>query len=122
MRRAVRITAVIAFALAASPVYGQEVAKEAEVAGKTQSRALQWAADTGKVAGAATFCAMDTDVVEEYISIAQAKIAATANDNVDRVVARIEFGNIFNVASSQEPLGGCENFAQLFPQEARKLN
>lgn len=122
MRRAVQLTAVLVFALAAGPVYGQEVAREAEVAEKVESRALQWATDTGRVAGGATFCAMDVEVVEEYISIAQAKIAATANDNVDRVVARIEFGNIFNVASSQEPLGGCENFAQLFPQEARKLN
>lgn len=122
MRRAVRITAILVFALAAGPVYGQQVTKEAELAEKTGSRALQWAADTGKVAGGATYCAMDTNVIEEYISIAQAKIAATANDNVDRVVARIEFGNIFNVASSQEPLGGCENFAELFPQELRKLN
>jgi hypothetical protein len=111
--------AITAIALAAGQATAQELDKKVE---KTESRALQWAEDTAKVAGAAAFCALDSDTVEEYISRAQAKIAATANDKVDRVVARIEFGNVYNVASSQEPLGGCKIFAQLFPQEASKLN
>ncbi len=119
MRPAFQILAVTAFALAAGQGIAQEVVKEAE---RTESRALQWAVDTAKVAGAAAYCALDTDTVEEYIALAQGKIAATANDKVDRVVARIEFGNVYNVASSQEPTGGCEIFARLFPQEASKLN
>lgn len=119
MIRAVQIIALTAFALAASQLSAQETVKEAE---KTESRALQWAEDTAKVAGAAAYCALDADTVEEYIGLAQAKIAAIANDKVDRVVARIEFGNVYNVASSQEPTGGCTIFAQLFPQEASKLN
>lgn len=119
MRRVVKILTVTILALAGSPASAQELV---EAPGQTASRALLWATDSGKVAGAASFCALDTDVVEDYISRAQVKIAAIANDKVDRVVARIEFGNVFNVASSQEPTGGCENFAQLFPQEANKLN
>lgn len=119
MRRAVYFLTVTIFSLAASPVFAQAIVEQPE---EPKSRALSWAADTGRVAGAASFCALDTDTVEGYVALAQAKIAAIANDKVDRVVARIEFGNMFNVASSQEPVGGCENFAQLFPQEANKLN
>lgn len=120
MRRVTGIAAVFVFTLAAVPGHSQELAKEFEE--RAVSRAVQWAADTGKVAGAANFCALDADAVEDYIAVAQAKIAAIANDKVDRVVARIEFGNIYNVATSQEPLGGCKNFALIFPQEVRKLN
>lgn len=119
MRRNVWTVAVTAFTLTASQVCAQGMAGETRTA---QTRAMQWAADTAKVAGGAAFCALDIEIIEEYIAIAQAKIAATANDKVDRVVARIEFGNVYNVASSQEPLGGCENFTKLFPREASKLN
>ncbi len=86
------------------------------------SRANQWAADTAMVAGGATYCAFDDEVVENYIAAAQAKIAAEANDEVEVVVARIEFSHKYNAASSREPLGGCENFATLFVHEAAKLN
>lgn len=120
MRRAAIMATLIILALAGGQVSAQEIAKkETEVA---ESRAMLWASDTAKVAGSASFCAMDVDVVEDYISRAQAKIAAIANDKIDRVVARIEFGNVYNVASSQVPVGGCANFAQLFPQESNKLN
>ena len=119
MRCAVQILTVIFLALAGNFASSQEVADKAEV---KESRALQWAVDTAKVAGAASFCALGVDTVEDYISRAQAKIAAIASDKVDRVVAKIEFGNVYNVASSQEPTGGCTNFAQLFPQESSKLN
>lgn len=119
MRRAAHILTVTILALAAGPVFAQAIVEEPK---ETESRALSWAGDTAKIAGAASFCGLDSDTVESYVALAQAKIAAIASDKVDRVVARIEFGNVFSVASSQEPVGGCENFAQLFPQEANKLN
>lgn len=106
---------LIAIMLQAAPV-----AKEPP--SSNTSRASQWAQDTAIVAGGATYCAFDTEVLENYIAAAQARIAAEAKDEVEIVVARIEFSHKYNAASSRAPLGGCENFAALFVHEAAKLN
>lgn len=79
-----------------------------------RSRAEQWAEDTAKIAGAATFCNLDQEEIENYINRAHAKIAANANDEVDLVIARVHFSNTYNRASSVEPAEGCEAFTLYF--------
>lgn len=98
------------------------MAATAQVKKEPESRAMQWASDTAHVAGGATYCAFDQEEVENYIASAQAKIAALAKDDVERVLAKVEFSNVYNVASSREPDVGCQNFAKLFAMEASKLN
>lgn len=85
-----------------------------ELSEPDRSRAEQWAEDTAKVAGAATFCELDQEEIENYINRAHAKIAAHAKDEVDLVIARVHFSNIFNRASSVEPAEGCEAFILYF--------
>lgn len=86
------------------------------------SRAKQWATDTAMVAGGAKFCELDPEILEIYITSAQAKIASVATDDVDLVVAKVEFSHVFSVAVSRAPLGGCANFGKLFAHESAKLD
>lgn len=79
-----------------------------------RTRAEQWAEDTAKIAGAATFCKLDQEEIENYINRAHAKIAANAADEVDLVIARVHFSNIYSRASSIEPDEGCEAFTIYF--------
>lgn len=81
------------------------------------SEAQKWAKETGYVAGSAKFCKFEEDVVEHYISRAYAKIAHEATDKEDLIVARIDFSNSLNSASSQKPRNGCEAFKEVFKRE-----
>ena len=86
-----------------------------------ESRATQWALETGRIAGGATFCALDPEVLETYILHAQARIASEAHNDVDLVVARITFNNTLDTSSIKEPKGGCEGFDEVFTRELARL-
>ncbi len=97
----------------ALPAFGQDTAK---------ADANQFAARTGAIAGAATFCKLEADLVENYIDRAQALIASQTDDDVGLVVARIGFTSSFNISSSKEPAGGCPRFAKEFPALVKAIN
>lgn len=78
------------------------------------SPATAIARQAGAVAGAAIFCQIDQHEQEIYLDRAQARIALSAHDEVDLVVARIAFSNEKNHASAIEPDSGCEEFMRQF--------
>lgn len=85
------------------------------------TEAQKWARETGYVAGAAKFCSFDQDLIENFISRAYAKLAETATDKEDLIVARIEFSNTMSSASSKEPGDGCEDFKETFRRESARI-
>ncbi len=89
-------------------------AMAAAQAAATPSPATAFARQAGAVAGAAIFCQIDRQKQEIYLDRAQAKIALSARDEVDLVVARISFSNEKNYASAIEPDSGCEEFMRQF--------
>jgi len=102
---------IILFALAAAflanPAGGQ-ILKE------TKTEAIKIAAQAGEIAGGGYFCQVDGDLLDEFITLAYARIATEAVDKVDRVVAQLEFSNNYSAWSSRNPLGGCEAFREDF--------
>ena len=83
-------------------------------ASTTPSPATALARQAGAVAGGAIFCQIDQEKQEIYVDRAQARIALSAVDDVDLVVARVAFSNQKNHASAVEPDGGCEEFMRQF--------
>lgn len=78
------------------------------------SQATEYARLTGALAGTAAYCKIDLDDRELYINRAQAKIALSARDEVELVVAKIAFSNQLNHASVLEPESGCKEFRTRF--------
>lgn len=89
---------------------------------EAQGRANIWAIETGEVAGAAVFCEIEKDILENYITRAQAKIATESHSDVDLVVARITFTNTMNTTSIKAPAEGCKAFGERFERESLRLN
>ncbi|MGY8986651.1 MAG: hypothetical protein ACKVIX_08505 [Sphingomonadales bacterium] len=87
-----------------------------------KTRANEWAKETGLLAGSASFCKIDEKTLEVYINKANSKIIATATDNTDIVVSKVEFSNFFNRASAIEPEEGCDAFVKLFSRELARIN
>jgi hypothetical protein len=93
-----------------------------EAVDTNDSRAQIWAGETGVIAGGANFCKIDPELIESYISRAQARIASESRSDVELVVARITFSNTMNTSSISEPEGGCEDFADRFDRENIRLD
>ena len=101
--------------LSGAPAWGQEPA------GAATSRAESLADSAGRTAGAASYCQLDSEMVEHYINLAQGKLSAMAEDAVDRAVLKFRFNNELTIGKSREPEIGCEQFAQVFPEHLRNL-
>lgn len=84
--------------------------------------ALIWAQETGKLAGGASFCKVDPDILDDYISRAHAKIASTAADEQDLIVSRVEFNNVKTRESIEIPSVGCEKFLIIFNRENARMD
>lgn len=104
---------VLTAALCAALILPSLSAAAAQTAGAS-SLASALASQTGAIAGAAIFCQIDEDKQEIFFDRAQARIALSAVDDVDLVVAKIAFSNEKNHASAIEPEGGCDQFVLLF--------
>ncbi len=87
-----------------------------------ETRANEWAKETGTITGSASFCKIDTKTLEIYINRAISKIIETATDDTDIVVSKVGFSNYFNRASSKEPEEGCDAFIKLFAQELARIH
>lgn len=85
------------------------------------SEAQKWARETGYVAGAAKYCQFDQDLIESFITRAYAKLAETAVDKEDLIVARIEFSNTMSSATTKEPSDGCDDFKETFRRESARI-
>jgi hypothetical protein len=87
-----------------------------------ESVATRWARETGDIAGGATFCEFDAEILESYKNRAMARIAAEAADDVDLVVSNIAFSNALAASAAKEPEGGCTAFTSFFNRSAARLD
>ncbi|MEE8371631.1 MAG: hypothetical protein V3R73_05735 [Sphingomonadales bacterium] len=111
MRSLLFTASFLAVALSAAPIAYAQVKEAAPQAG---SPATDYARLTGALAGTAAYCKIDANDRELYINRAQAKIALSARDEVELVVAKIAFSNELNHASVLEPESGCKEFRNRF--------
>ena len=89
---------------------------------EARSPASIFATETGRIAGNAEFCEIDPELVEEFLSIAEARIIALASDDVDLAVSRFEFSNSQSRAAITEPDGGCDNFSIYFAAQKNRIS
>ncbi len=79
------------------------------------------AAQNGAIlAGAGKYCNVDSDLLDEFTSSVEARIALLAKDDYEKIVGKLEFKNLLAAASARESLAGCDhiydNFAALTRQ------
>ncbi len=84
--------------------------------------ASTYAKQAALVAGTARNCKLDKDLIDEYISLAQARIASLATDKEENILARMDFTNTLVVASIKAPEEGCKVFNQKFLTALHDLN
>ena len=80
---------------------------------------MQLAHDSARMAGSATYCKADEELVDEYIGKMEGKIAALAKDDYQKVLASVEFKNIYTAMSAKEPEGGCLAFLPRFEKAVK---
>lgn len=90
--------------------------------GNDGAEASKFAIKAAIIAGGARHCKFDKDLVEEYISLAHAKIAQLAKDKEENVIAKMDFTNSMVVASIKEPEKGCKDFNHTFLTSMHDLN
>lgn len=105
---------VFVFTLVALPALAQK-------APEPTSEAMDAGAAAGRFAGKADFCLATEDDLEDYISLAHARIAIAATDKLDRVLGELEFSNHYSMAKTREPPEGCEAVLKALPSEREKL-
>jgi len=103
-----------AFCLIAGPALAQK-------APEPTSEAMEAGAAAGRVAGKADFCMAEQDDLEDYVSLAHARIAIAAADKLDQVLGELEFSNYFSISKTREPAEGCEAVLKAFPAEIDRL-
>ncbi len=74
---------------------------------KYEEQLIQFAHQSGKIAGGAQYCKMDSELIEEYIIKTNAKIAFIARDKYQKVLGRLEFKNIMTASSGKKPETSC---------------
>ncbi len=84
--------------------------------------AVIYARELAKLGGAARYCKLDSILVEEYMTKAEAQIAITANDQYEKVVARITFKDSLMVESSKKPTKDCAKIELMLKQALRSAS
>jgi hypothetical protein len=111
-------TCLIYFTLAALML---AVPAEGQILKETKTEAIKIAAMAGEIAGGGYYCKLDEDDLDDFITMAHARIANEAIDKVDRVVAQLEFSNNYSAWSARAPKGGCEAFLTSFSRKFADL-
>lgn len=104
----------LCFAAAAFPAAGQ-------ILKQTDTDAIKTAGQAGEIAGGGYYCQMEGDELDDFITMAHARIATQAIDKVDRVVAQLEFSNNYSAWSARPPEEGCEVFVLKFSEKFAAL-
>ena len=94
---------------------------EAQILKETKTEAIKVAALAGEIAGGGFYCKVEENDLDEFITLAYARIATEAIDKVDRVVAQLEFSNNYSAWSAREPKDGCESFSKEFARKFREI-
>ncbi len=82
-------------------------------------KVLGLARDTASLAGAARYCELDPELIEEYIAKAKAKIAVMASDDYEKVMGRMEFSNMLAAATGVAPTDDCKTIEKKFKDSLR---
>ena len=107
MGRIFYLAAILVAALT-MPATGQEDANELLI-------------KNASIAGSARYCKVETDLVEEFISKTEARLAYMSKDTYEKVISKIDFKNMLDAASGREPEGGCGTFEKKFMDALRQL-
>ena len=99
---------VILLGLALSALSWQQVITPAKT--EEAGAAAQFAVQAAGIAGAALNCKFDNELVDEYISLAQARIAKLAKDKEKNVLAKMDFTNTLVIAAIRAPEISCKDF------------
>ena len=75
---------------------------------------MQAIRESARIAGAARYCEVEEDMLDDYISRAEGRIAGLSQDDYEKVMARIEFKNLTMAATAKAPTEGCEAFVRHF--------
>lgn len=96
-------------------IFGTAVAKATPREQNNSNTAVMQAAHDGaKLAGAARFCNVDSDLVDEFISTTHARIAMLAKDTYEKIAGRLEFKNLLDASSVKAPEEGCDLISKNF--------
>ena len=114
MKKIYLIYFTLAALMLAVPAGGQ-ILKE------TETKAIKTAALAGELAGGGFYCKVDEDALNDFITLAYARIATEAVDKVDRVVAQLEFSNNYSAWSARPPKGGCTMFSAGFEKKFEEI-
>lgn len=79
-----------------------------------EQRLMQMARQSGMIAGGAEYCRLDGDDIDTFVSRAYAQIAVQSRDNIQKILARLEFKNLKVAASGKQPEGGCDKLITQF--------
>jgi len=108
--------------LLAGPALAQQIEDVPNADLEQQSPAARFAIEAAEIAGGATFCEIEQDEVEIYIIRALMEIAALAADDVDLVVSRIVFSNIYSHSIARGPDLGCSAYAFFFQAQSNRIS
>ena len=87
---------------------------------KTENTALnQYVYQVGRMAGAARFCQVEEQQMEEFLSITEGRINTLAQNNYERILGKIDFKNYMAAAAGKAPEKGCAVFLQSFRAQLR---
>ncbi len=86
-----------------------------------EDRLLALARDSAIIAGGARFCKYDPDEIEDFTAKAEARLSSLANDEYEKILARLEFKNILDAYTVKEPQAGCGNFRAVFDRSRKNV-
>lgn len=69
-----------------------------------------------EAAGGAIFCRADREDVDVFISRIEGLIASQSNDDVQKVIAKLEFKNLLTAKRASAPEEGCAKHLERFRQ------
>lgn len=89
---------------------------------KREASILESARQSALLAGGARFCKVDPETIDEFIGLAEARIAVLARDDYEKVLGKLEFKNVLTAFSAKRPEAGCESLIASFNAVMRGAN
>jgi hypothetical protein len=84
-----------------------------------ESELLSFARSSAIIAGGAQYCKADEDMIDEFVTKAEARLAILAKDDYEKVLGKLEFKNVLAGAAAREPAEGCDAFVAGFEESVR---
>lgn len=87
-----------------------------------EARIIDTARQSALLAGGARFCRIDSETIDEFIGLTDARIAVLARDDYEKIMGKLEFKNMLTAHSAKMPEGGCEPLIARFNAMMRNPN